>query len=65
MDSGLPIFDPVDMQETCLEIDGIPTQRHRFGYPQAMSIHQENERHITAGMTAGFAGSGNDVIDFV
>jgi hypothetical protein len=30
-----------------------------------MAIHQENERHITAGMTAGFAGSGNDVIDFV
>jgi hypothetical protein len=33
MDSGFSIFNPVDMQETGSEIDRIPTQRHRFGYP--------------------------------
>jgi hypothetical protein len=39
MDSGVSIFDPVDMQEAGPEIDRIPTQRHRFGHPQPMSIH--------------------------
>jgi hypothetical protein len=59
------MFNPVDMQKTCPEINGIPTQRHCFGHPQTMSVHQENERRLTAGMATDFSGSGNDLIDFV
>jgi hypothetical protein len=65
MDSRLSIFDPVDMQEAFLEIDGIPTQRHRFSHPQTMSVHEENERCITGGMATDFSGSSNDLINFV
>ena len=65
MDSRLSIFDPVDMQKTCPEIDGVPTQRHRFGHPQTMAVHEEHECRITARMTADFAGSSNDLFDFM
>jgi hypothetical protein len=65
MDSGLAIFEPVDMEQPCLQIDGILAQRHGFGHPQPMSIHEENERRITAGMAADFSGGHDDLIDFM
>ena len=58
------ILDPVDMQETGLEIDRIPTQRHHFGHSQTMAVHEENKRRITAGMAAHLSSCGNNLIDF-
>ena len=65
MDSGVSMFAPVDMQATCLESDRLPPQRHRFGHPQTMPVHAEDERRITVRMAAHLAGCGNDVLDFV
>jgi hypothetical protein len=59
------MFDPVDMQATCLEIDRLPTQRHRFGHPHSMPVHAEHERRIMVRMAAHLSGRSKDLLDFV
>lgn len=58
------VLQPVDVQQTWLEVDHIPTKRDELGYPEIMPVGEGEERSVTLTVRAELPGLVDQPPDF-